>query len=48
MTGGGVVTATTRRQRIAHARSRSRRTPVWWRDAIGVLCWINVLVVIVL
>jgi predicted ferric reductase len=43
-----VVTATVRRHRFAHARSRSRRTPVWWRDAIGVVCWANVLVVIVL
>ena len=34
--------------RVAHARLRSRRTPLWWRDAIGVLCWGSVLVVSVL
>ncbi|MEU4191605.1 ferredoxin reductase family protein [Kribbella sp. NPDC026611] len=32
----------------AHARRRPRRTPDWWRDAVGVLCWGNVLVVVVL
>ena len=37
-----------RRPRTSHVRRRSRRTPLWWRDAIGVLCWVTVLVVIVL
>jgi predicted ferric reductase len=36
------------RPRIAHARRRPPRTPRWWRDAIGVLCWASVLVVIAL
>ncbi|MDX2969219.1 ferric reductase-like transmembrane domain-containing protein [Kribbella solani] len=36
------------RPRITHARRRPRRTPSWWRDAIGVLCWVTVLVVVAL
>ena len=47
MTNGGVVPAMSRR-RIAHVRRRSPRTPVWWRDAVGILCWASVLVVIAL
>jgi predicted ferric reductase len=47
MTTLGVAPAG-RRPRVAHARRRSGRTPVWWRDAIGVLCWGSVLVVSVL
>ena len=35
----------TSRHGIPHVRQRSRRTPRWWRDAIGVACWGNVLVV---
>lgn len=31
-----------------HVRRRPRRTPVWWRDLTGVLCWASVLVVIAL
>jgi predicted ferric reductase len=33
---------------MGHARRRPRRTPVWWRDVAGVLCWVSVLVVIAL
>jgi predicted ferric reductase len=47
MTNRGVAQATSR-HRITHVRRRSRRTPVWWRDAIGVLCWGSVLVVVAL
>jgi predicted ferric reductase len=47
MTDRGVTQALSR-HRVAHARQRSRRTPVWWRDAIGVLCWGSVLVVVAL
>jgi predicted ferric reductase len=36
------------RPRIAHVRRRPRRTPSWWRDVAGVLCWASVLVVIAL
>jgi predicted ferric reductase len=36
------------RSRIAHARSRPRRTPSWWRDVVGILCWGSVLVVVAL
>jgi predicted ferric reductase len=42
------VTSTVSPRRITHARQRVRRTPVWWRDAIGVVCWGSALVVIVL
>jgi len=42
------MTSTMGMRRIAHARPRSRRTPMWWRDAVGVACWGSVLVVIVL
>jgi predicted ferric reductase len=47
MTNRGAVRVLGRR-RIAHARPRTRRTPSWWRDAIGILCWANVLVVLAL
>jgi predicted ferric reductase len=47
MTNRGAAQATSR-HRTVHLRRRSRRTPVWWRDAIGVLCWGSVLVVIAL
>jgi predicted ferric reductase len=47
MTNRGAAQATSR-HRSVHLRRRSRRTPVWWRDAIGVLCWGSVLVVIAL
>jgi predicted ferric reductase len=47
MTNRGAAQAI-RRHGVAHARQRSPRTPVWWRDAIGVLCWGSVLVVIAL
>lgn len=46
MTNRGTVQ--TRRSRVVHARRLSRRTPVWWRDAIGVACWGSALVVIAL
>ncbi|MGW5195762.1 ferredoxin reductase family protein [Kribbella sp. NPDC004138] len=36
------------RPRIAHVRRRPRRTPSWWRDLTGVLCWASVLVVVAL
>jgi hypothetical protein len=47
MTDRGADQATSR-HRTVHLRRRSRRTPVWWRDALGVLCWGSALVVIVL
>ncbi|MFF1819670.1 ferric reductase-like transmembrane domain-containing protein [Kribbella sp. NPDC058245] len=47
MTNGGVEQAA-RRQRLGHVRRRLRRTPVWWRDVVVVLCWSSVLVVVVL
>jgi len=47
MTNRGVAQAKSR-HRVAHVRRRSRRTPGWWRDAIGVLCWGSGLVVIAL
>ncbi|TCC31078.1 oxidoreductase [Kribbella speibonae] len=31
-----------------HVRRRPRPTPAWWRDAVGVLCWVSVLVVVAL
>ncbi|RZU16291.1 putative ferric reductase [Kribbella rubisoli] len=37
-----------RRPRIAHARRRPRRTPAWWRDAVGISCWGSALVVVAL
>jgi predicted ferric reductase len=34
--------------RAARRRLRARRTPRWWRDAVGVACWVSVLVVVTL
>ncbi|TCC21558.1 ferric reductase-like transmembrane domain-containing protein [Kribbella sindirgiensis] len=34
------------RPRTTHVRRRAPRTPVWWRDVVGILCWATVLVVV--
>ncbi len=39
---------TARPTRSSHARPRPRRTPVWWRDAVGIGCWVSALIVILL
>jgi predicted ferric reductase len=40
------VTTSTPVRAVPHpVRVRLRRTPPWWRDAIGVLCWASALVV---
>jgi predicted ferric reductase len=38
----------TRPAPAAHSRAKVRRTPPWWRDAVAVVCWISVLVVLAL
>jgi hypothetical protein len=38
----------TRPAPAAHSRAKVRRTPRWWRDAVAVVCWISVLVVLAL
>jgi predicted ferric reductase len=39
------VPASTRSVGPAPARVRVRTTPPWWRDAIGVACWVSALIV---
>ncbi|HEY0693969.1 MAG TPA: ferredoxin reductase family protein [Kribbella sp.] len=34
--------------RAAHGRVMVRRTPAWWRDAVGIACWASALVVLAL
>jgi predicted ferric reductase len=37
-----------RPMRATHGRVITRRTPGWWRDAVGIACWASVLVVLAL
>src|SRR4051794_12040248 len=42
------MTTTAVRPGRVPARVRTGRTPVWWRDAVGVGCWTTALVVVAL
>jgi ferredoxin-NADP reductase len=42
------MTSTQSPAAAAHTRRRIRRTPRWWRDVVGIACWMSVLIVVAL